>query len=86
MTYPDTGSTQDLTKEKLHELLIEVDLEYLVDRPVRTINATWSIFRAIFTFKRSWIILPRQARGKHRESTQKQLHFSQGVLTDEINW
>ena len=37
MTYPDTGSTQDLTKEKLHELLIEVDLEYLVDRPVRTI-------------------------------------------------
>jgi hypothetical protein len=54
MTYPDTGSTQDLTKEKLHELLIEVDLEYLVDRPVRTINATWSIFCAIFTFKRSF--------------------------------
>jgi len=33
MTYPDTSGGEMLTKEKLHELLIEVDLEYLVDRP-----------------------------------------------------
>jgi hypothetical protein len=82
MTYPDTGSTQDLTKEKLHELLIEVDLEYLVDRPVRgTVNAY-----PLRHFYIKTIILPRQARDKHRQSTQKELHFSQGVLTDEINW
>ena len=30
MTYPDTSGGEALTKEKLHELLIEVDLEYLV--------------------------------------------------------
>ena len=33
MTYPDTSGAERLTKEQLHLLLREVDLEYLVDRP-----------------------------------------------------
>ena len=33
LTYPDTSGAERLTKEQLHLLLREVDLEYLVDRP-----------------------------------------------------
>jgi ABC-type uncharacterized transport system fused permease/ATPase subunit len=42
MTYPDTSGGEDLTKEKLHELLAEVDLEYLLERPgVLTDETNW---------------------------------------------
>jgi hypothetical protein len=32
MTYPDTTGAEDLTKEKLIEVLSQVDLEHLVER------------------------------------------------------
>ena len=32
MTYPDVSGAENLTKEHLRALLVEVDMEYLVDR------------------------------------------------------